>query len=79
MRKRKGEDNQNLLLPIFFTEASRGSLMELLTSPICDRESLSLARLLLRVDNGQLSEASPPTRNKRQIVQPQLKRVRRSM
>jgi hypothetical protein len=53
MRKRKkGEDNQNLLLPLFFTEASRGSLMELLTSPICDRESLSLGRLLSRGDNG---------------------------
>lgn len=66
MRKRKkGEDSQNPMLPLFFTEASRGSLMELLTSPICDRESLSLDRLLLRGDNGQLT---PPTRNNRQIV-----------
>ena len=69
MRKRKkGEDNQNLMLPLFSTEASGGSLMELLTSPKCDRESISLGRLLPRGDSGQLSEATPPIRNKRQIV-----------
>ena len=56
-----------LISPLLFTESSKGSLVELSGSPKHDCEPLSIGRLVLRGDNGQSSDAAPPT-GKRKIV-----------